>query len=318
MTIVSSGVKYHTMAPSRTKPTSGLLSRGTIPTSLIDLVLAGVASPHTRRNYAKGIFDLYAFARRDDGRYKPITLVLLLEWRAEMSSRLAPATVNVRLSSVRHLIKEARRTGLVSPEEAWDLLQLDGLPFRGTRVGNWLTVEQTRRLLNLPSRKNHRGLRNYCILALLAGCALRVNELATLNVETIQQRDNRWVLADLPGKGGRVRTVAIPTWVKQAINGWTKAAKITEGRLIRQLTLGPEGLSTQGIWDIVSKAAAKIGVPHFGPHDLRRTCARLCREQGGEIEQIQAMLGHASINTTQRYLGTVQNLKNAVNDNMGI
>jgi integrase len=192
------------------------------------------------------------------------------------------------------------------------------MPFRGTRVGNWLTIDQTRRLLNLPNRKDRRGARNYCIFALLAGCALRVNELAALDLGTVQQRDGRWVLADLPGKGGRVRTVAIPAWVKLAIDNWLRQTKIREGRLIRQLTLAPEGLSVHGIWDIVRKAAEKVGVRNFGPHDLRRTCARLCREQGGDIEQIQAMLGHASINTTQRYLGTVQNLRNAVNDNLGL
>jgi site-specific recombinase XerD len=306
------------MSPSRVKPASGLLTRGRIPTSLVDLVLAGVASPNTRRNYAKGIADLYAFAAREDGSCQPITLALLLEWRATMAGTLSSSTVNVRLSAVRHLIKAGTRAGLVSAEEAFTLLQLDGLPFRGTRVGNWLTVQQARKLLSLPSRSNLRGLRNYCILALLTGCALREDELTTIEVATLQQRDGRWVLADLPGKGGRVRTVAVPDWVCKAILDWIKAAKIKEGKLIRQLTLAPEGLSTKAVWDIVHKAAAKVGIPNFGPHDLRRTCARLCREQGGDIEQIQAMLGHASIVTTQRYLGTVQNLKNAVNDNMGL
>jgi integrase len=106
--------------------------------------------------------------------------------------------------------------------------------------------------------------------------------------------------------------------VKSAIDAWTKAARITDGRVIRQLTVKPEGLSSQAIRDIVGKAAQKIGAPNIRPHDLRRTCARLCREQGGDIEQIQAMLGHADINTTQRYLGTIQNLRVAVNDSLGL
>jgi integrase len=53
------------------------------------------------------------------------------------------------------------------------------------------------------------------ILSLLVGCALRRHELAGLDVDGIQMREGRWVLADLRGKGGRVRTVAIPLWVKQ-------------------------------------------------------------------------------------------------------
>jgi integrase len=235
-----------------------------------------------------------------------------------MAATLSTGTVNARLTAARKLIREAQRTKMISLEEATELLQIDGLPFRGSRMGNWLTVPQLRRLLAVPSGKHLRSLRNRCILSILGGTAIRLDELARLEVVTIQQRDGRWVLADMMGKGGRVRTVAVPTWVKQAIDGWTKAAKITEGRLIRQLTLKPEGLSTDGIRGIVQKAAEKIGVKQFSPHDLRRTCARLCREAGGDIEQIQFMLGHADLRTTQRYLGTAQNLRGAVNDNMGL
>jgi integrase len=299
------------MAPSRTKAATGLLSRGTKPATLIDSVLKSLPSANTRSSYGKGIDDLYTFAAG-----RPVTLVLLQEWRLAMAATLSTATVNARLTAVRKLIKEARRTGLIGTEEAMDLLEIDGLPFRGSRMGNWLTLDQLSRLLSVPSRKNPRGLRNGCILSVLAGCAIRLDELARLNVETIQLRDGRWVLADLMGKGGRVRTVAVPGWVKKAIDGWTKTAKITEGRLIRQLTLSPQGLSTKAIHRIVQKAAEKINVAKFSPHDLRRTCARLCFVRGADLQQIQYMLGHASIETTQRYLGTVQDLRHAPNDKL--
>lgn len=306
------------MPPSSIKPATGLLSRGTIPTKLVDSVLRGAASPNTRSSYKVGIAQMYAYAAG-----RPITLQLLQEWRLKMSETLSTATVNARITAVRKFIREAKRTGFIDTMEADELLAIEGLPFRGSRMGNWLTVDQLRRLLSVPSRKSLRGARNYCILAILSGCALRLHELARLDVELIQQRDGRWVIADLMGKGGRVRTVAVPVWVRQAIDGLLREARsvgtpIEEGRLIRQLTLKPEGLSTHAIRDIVQKAAAKVGVKRLSPHDLRRTCARLCKEQGGDIEQIQAMLGHANINTTQRYLGTVQNLRSAVNDHMGL
>ena len=54
------------------------------------------------------------------------------------------------------------------------------------------------------------------------------------------------------------------------------------------------------------------------PHDLRRTCARLCHLAGGELDQIQFLLGHVSIQTTERYLGCKQKLRCAVNDTLGI
>ena len=54
------------------------------------------------------------------------------------------------------------------------------------------------------------------------------------------------------------------------------------------------------------------------PHDLRRTCARLCHQAGGELEQIQFFLGHVSVQTTERYLGCKQRFRNAVNDRIGL
>ena len=67
------------------------------------------------------------------------------------------------------------------------------------------------------------------------------------------------------------------------------------------------------------KYARQTGlVNKLAPHDMRRTCAKLCRAAGGDLEQIQFLLGHASIQTTERYLGSRQNLKEAVNDRLGL
>ena len=62
----------------------------------------------------------------------------------------------------------------------------------------------------------------------------------------------------------------------------------------------------------------RIGVAKLAPHDLRRTCARLCHASGGELEQIQFLLGHVSVQTTERYLGCKQRIRSAVNDRIGI
>jgi site-specific recombinase XerD len=72
------------------------------------------------------------------------------------------------------------------------------------------------------------------------------------------------------------------------------------------------------VWHVVKEFAAKIGVNKLAPHDLRRSCARLCRAGGGELEQIQSLLGHVSVQTTERYLGCTQRIASAVNDRIGI
>ena len=68
------------------------------------------------------------------------------------------------------------------------------------------------------------------------------------------------------------------------------------------------------VWRLIKPYAEAAGVPGIAPHDLRRTCAKLCRAGGGELEQIQMLLGHASVQTTERYLGTWQDLVHAPND----
>ena len=62
----------------------------------------------------------------------------------------------------------------------------------------------------------------------------------------------------------------------------------------------------------------QAGIANLAPHDLRRTCARLCHDCGGELEQIRFLLGHASVQTTERYVGSKQKLQDAVNDRFGI
>lgn len=77
-------------------------------------------------------------------------------------------------------------------------------------------------------------------------------------------------------------------------------------------------MSPKVLWDVVRAAAARANIDELTPHDLRRTCARLCHRAGGELDQIQFLLGHVSIQTAERYLGCKQKLRVAVNDRLGI
>jgi site-specific recombinase XerD len=186
------------------------------------------------------------------------------------------------------------------------------------RVGNWLSVQQAQKLLNAPDVATKKGLRDRAMLAVLLGCGLRRSEVTALTLQHVQQRDNRWCIVDLVGKHGRVRTIPMPTWVKVAVDAWTAAAGLTEGHLLRPVTRGGqvqgERMTEKVVWQLLQPYAVVAGVPGIAPQDLRRSCAKMCRAAGGELEQIQLLLGRASVQTTERYLGTRQDLVHAPND----
>ena len=181
---------------------------------------------------------------------------------------------------------------------------------------------QGRRLLEHTTPSTPRDLRNHAMVAMLIGCGLRRAELLALTLESVQQREEHWVIADLVGKGGHVRTVPIPGWVKDSVDAWTLAVDITHGPVFRAINKAGRvwgaGMSPKVLWDVVRAAAGRAGIEKLAPHDLRRTCARLCHLAGGELDQIRFLLGHVSIQTTERYLGCKQRLRCAVNDRLGI
>ena len=216
----------------------------------------------------------------------------------------APTTINLRLATVRRVAYEAADSGLLSPELAAGIRRVKGVRRIGVRIGNWLTAEQGKRLLACTDHDSLRGKRNYAILAMLIGCGIRRGELLGLHAESIQLREEHWVIADLLGKAGHIRTVPVPAWVKEANDTWKQASGITAGALFRSINkagrVWGSGMTPKVLWEVVREAARRAGIEKLAPHDLRRSCARLCHLAGGELDQIQFLLGHVSIQTTER------------------
>jgi integrase/recombinase XerD len=289
---------------------------------LIQSVVATLASEKTKVAYQ---FALQEFLRWTAERQEPLSKPLLETWRAALLARgLSVSSVNQRLSAVRLLFRQAAECGALSAEEATRLASVANVKQAGQRLGKWLTEGEAGKLLSVPDMHTKLGIRDRAILALLVACGLRRDELARLEVRHLQLRDERWVLLDLQGKGRRVRTVPVPLWVKRLLDRWLEESGVRDGPLFRTLRKGgrldPEEkpVSEDLIYTLVRKAGAATGHPELTPHDLRRTCAKLCRKAGGDLEQIQLLLGHASIQTTERYLGTKQDLVQAVNDRVKI
>jgi len=151
---------------------------------------------------------------------------------------------------------------------------------------------------------------------------LRRHEAVELTVSDLQRREDHWAIVDLIGKASHIRTIPVPHWVKNLIDDWLQSAGISNGRIFRRVTragtVWGSGLTEKAVWHVVRQYARKAGIDKLAPHDLRRTCARLCHQAGGELDQIQFLLGHVSVQTTERYLGCKQRIRNAVNDSIGI
>jgi site-specific recombinase XerD len=281
------------------------------------LVLDSVSSPITRRVYNLGLNEFIAWYTAEPR--TGFTKALVSAWRVTLEQRgLGSVSINVRITAVRKLAVEAADNGLLAPELAAGIARIKGVRSQGVRVGNWLSLQQAQTLLNTPDISTKKGLRDRAMFAILLGCGLRRSEVAALTFRHIQQRDNRWCIVDLIGKHNRVRTIPMPSWVKSAIDAWSSSAAVSDGRLFRPIHRGDKvcglRISEKVIWQLLQPYAAAAGFPGVAPHDLRRSCAKMCRSAGGELEQIQLLLGHSSVQTTERYLGTKQDLSHAPND----
>ena len=281
------------------------------------LVLDSVSSPITKRVYSMALDEFLGWFQQAP---RPgFTKGTVSAWRVSLEDRgLGSSSIIIRMSAIRKLAAEAADNGLLAPELAAGISRVKSAKTQGIRTGNWLSQRQAQALLSAPDIGTVRGLRDRAILAVLLGCGLRRSEVAALKFGHLQQRDGRWCIVDLVGKHGRVRTAPMPTWVKVAVDAWASPAGVTEGYVFRPVNRADrvtgEALGEKVVWQLIKPYAEEAGVPGIAPHDLRRTCAKLCRAGGGELEQIQLLLGHASVQTTERYLGTRQDLVHAPND----
>ncbi len=284
------------------------------------LVLNSVSSVHSRRAYDKALDDFLAWYR--SAPRGPFRKAVVQEYRVKLEADgFAASTINVRLAAIRKLALEAADNDLLTAELAAGIARVHGVKALGVRTGNWLSKEQAEQLLAAPDPSTRKGKRDRVILALMLGCGLRRNEVAALKFEQVQQREGRWALVDLEGKGGRVRTVPMPGWAKVSIDNWAEAAGSSSGRILQAISKADRvmhaGMTPQSVFMTVQTYTQRLGV-QAAPHDLRRTFAKLAHKGRAALEQIQLSLGHATILTTERYLGIRQDLNDAPCDHLGL
>ena len=253
-------------------------------------VLVSLRSPESQRSYRRSIEDFVGWYCSEPRLSFSKTIVT--RYRIHLEDRLlAPGTINVRLAAVRRLAYEAADTGLLSPDLAAGIRRVRGVRKLGTRLGNWLTTDEARSLWQLPDCYSAKGRRDRAILAVLLGCGLRRRELIALTLDHLQRREDHWAIVDLVGKGGHIRTVPMPNWVKRTIDDWLSVTRIRQGHIFRCVcrkgAVWGAGITEKVVWHIVREYAVRLGVSKLAPHDLRRSCARFCHDSDGELEQIQ-------------------------------
>lgn len=164
----------------------------------------------------------------------PLTKATVQRYRQTLT--VSPASVNLRVSAIPKLAQEAADNGLIDQQIANGVSRVYGVKSQGVRARNWLTKQQAQALLTAPNVETLKGLRDRAILAVMVGGGLRRSEVASLTFDHIPQRDGRWVIVDIIGKGNRVRTVPIPSWVKLAIDEWANVAGLSSGPVFQSST----------------------------------------------------------------------------------
>src|SRR5262252_8219339 len=213
-------------------------------------VLNSLTSPDAQRGYRHAIdefVDWYCSEPR-----LAFNRTVVLRYRSHLETRqLAPGTINLRLGAVRRLAYEAADCGLLSADLASGIRRVKGVKNLGVRLGNWLTAEQGHALWQTPDDHRLKGKRDRAMLCLLLACGLRRHELVALRVDDLQRREEHWAIVDLVGKGGHVRTVPMPDWVRQELDEWLASAGLERGKIFRRVSkrgrASSEGMTTKAV-----------------------------------------------------------------------
>lgn len=214
---------------------------------------------------------------------------------------LAPSSMSRNVVAVRTFFKYLQLEGIVVENPA-ELLAAQKM---WQRVPGVLTQRQVNAFLAAPRKTDRYWQRDVAILEVLYATGCRASEVCNLRVRdlTLPQRHLR-----CEGKGGKQRMVPIGSQAIEAINRYTKEVR---GDLAAKALHPPEELflSRAGkpldriqLWRLVKKYASRVGIDSkISPHSLRHSFATHLLAGGADLRQVQEMLGHASIQTTQIY-----------------
>ena len=264
------------------------------------------ASPHTRRAYTSDVRDFAAFL----GGNRPERAVPadVRRWLADLHGRRHASTLGRKLASLRGFYRFLVREGACALDPTAGL----PAPRAGKRLPNPLGVDDCKTLIEngaLPPRDSGaspaRELRDRALVELLYGGGLRVAEASGLDVRDVDlHRGEVRVL----GKGGKERIVPLPGAAREALSDWIGSRR-APGLLAEPLFVSlrrrsgpPRRLAPRDVRRSLAARARRAGIPgRVHPHRLRHSFATHLLDMGADLREIQELLGHASLSTTEKY-----------------
>lgn len=290
-----------------------------VPAELLELLADSCNSPRTRENYTAEWSAFVSWVQGHGGLL--LNRDTVLAYRAHLlDSGKSPGCVNLALSAIKKIVTEATTRGLLSVGDMTAIVSIKGVPKRGVRVRRWLDDQQVQALFDAVPRSGKYPItviRNRALLAALYATAIRKHEFHGLRVEQFMQIGQRWALADIKGKGPRIRTVVLPDWAARAIQNWLEASGIKEGPLFRSVDGAgnlKDEMTYRGVAEVVLNLGRVAGLGRLAPHDLRRSAADEMRRNGAPMDRISETLGHANEKVTRMYLRQARMLENPATD----
>jgi integrase/recombinase XerD len=174
-------------------------------------------------------------------------------------------------------------------------------PPTGRLLPHPLSVTEVTRLLEGAGDGSPGGLRDRAALELLYGAGLRISEAVGIDVDDLDTRER---LVRVRGKGDRERIVPFGEPAAEAVDAWLVRGRSTVAATAPALLLNLRGgrLSRQGLWGVVTRVARTVGLEGaVTPHTLRHSFATHLLDGGADVREVQELLGHASVTTTQVY-----------------
>lgn len=265
-------------------------------------------SPHTLRNYASDLEQfkqhMFAVEKRDDLPVETIDRLTIREWMASLHADHKKTSVARKLASLRTFFQFLIREGKLETNPA----KMVATPKIERKLPNHLTIEHAVRFIETPDVNTDLGCRDRAILEFLYATGIRVGELVGINISDVDLREK---MVRVMGKRKKQRIVpfgqpaadALVRYLEEARTRFLENCPITQ-RDVNALFLNYQGtrITTRSVGRMVDKYIKLCADIHdISPHSLRHTFATHLLDSGADLRDIQELLGHARLSTTQIY-----------------